>query len=180
MTERCLIRWRRVSCSAMVLLFAGASLPLTEVPASAQQTDRTRQVGKKVRCMCGGCNDTAATCYHVGGAFSGPCGTAKGMLRKIDQQVARGDSDDLIVQSFVQEYGQVALIEPPHSGIGRVAWAMPVVYLLVGGILVVFVIGRWRKRPAPAARMASASSAAGISPELLEHARRRVAQETED
>jgi cytochrome c-type biogenesis protein CcmH/NrfF len=102
------------------------------------------------------------------------------MLNKIDQQVARGDSDDLIVQSFVQEYGQVALIEPPHTGIGRLAWAMPVLYLLTGAILVVFVISRWRKRPARAFQTAGATSASGVSPELLERARRRVAEETED
>jgi cytochrome c-type biogenesis protein CcmH len=170
---------RRLAAALLVVgLVAAASVAL--VVSTRAQEDRAHQIGKKLKCMCGGCNDSAATCYHVGGAFSGPCGTAKGMLKKIDQQVARGDSDDLIVQSFVQEYGQVALIEPPHSGIGRVAWAMPVVYLLVGGILVVFVIRRWRKRPAPAAQTAGGSSAAGISPELLEHARRRVARETED
>jgi cytochrome c-type biogenesis protein CcmH/NrfF len=102
------------------------------------------------------------------------------MLKKIDQQVARGESDDLIVQSFVQELGQVVLIEPPHTGIGRLAWAMPVVYLLGGGILVLFVISRWRKRPAPAVLTAGSSSVPGFSTELLERARRRVAQDTED
>src|SRR6266851_7669924 len=170
---------RRLAAALLVFGLAAAASMLFALSTGAQD-DRAHQIGKKLKCMCGGCNDTAVTCYHVGGAFSGPCGTAKGMLKKIEQQVTRGDSDDLIVQSFVQEYGQVALIEPPHSGIGRVAWAMPVVYLVVGGILVVFVISRWRKRPAPAAQTAGASSAAGISPELLEHARRRVAQETED
>jgi|SRR6266478_2319495 len=170
---------RRLAAALLVFgLAASASMIL--VVSTGAQVDRTHQVGKKVKCMCGGCNDTAATCYHVGGAFSGPCGTAKSMLKKIEQQVARGDSDDLILQSFVQELGQVALIEPPHSGIGRVAWAMPVSYLVAGGILVVFVINRWRKRPAPGALTAGATSAAGISPERLEHARQRVAQETED
>ena len=148
--------------------------------STGAQEDRAHQVGKKVKCMCGGCNDTAATCYHVGGAFSGPCDTDKAMLKKIDQQIARGDSDDLIVQSFVQEYGQVALIEPPHSGFGQVAWAMPVFYLVGGGILVILVINRWRKRPTPVAQTAGGPSAASISPELLERARRRAAQETED
>jgi len=170
---------RRLAAALLVFgLAASASMIL--VVSTGAQDDRAHQVGKKLKCMCGGCNDTAATCYHVGGAFSGPCDTAKGMLKKIDQQVARGDSDDLILQSFVQELGQVALIEPPHSGIGRVAWAMPVSYLVLGGILVVFVINRWRKRPAPAAQTAGATSVAGISPERLEHARQRVAQETED
>lgn len=144
------------------------------------QDDRAHQVGKKVKCMCGGCNDSAGTCFHTGGSFSGPCDTAKGMLKKIDQQIARGDSDDLIVQSFVQQYGQVVLTEPPHTGFGSVAWAMPVLYLLVGTILVVLVIKRWSNREAPTPQPAGAGGAPVISPEALENARRRVAQETED
>jgi len=170
---------RRLIAAFLVFGLTVASGMVIVLPTGAQD-NRTHQIGKKLKCMCGACNDTAATCFHVGGAFSGPCGTAKGMLNKIDQQVARGDSDDLIVQSFVQEYGQVALIEPPHTGIGRLAWAMPVVYLLAGAILVVFVISRWRKRPARAFQTGGATSVSGVSPELLERARRRVAEETED
>lgn len=170
---------RRLIAAFLVFGLTAASSMVVALSTPAQD-DRAHQIGKKVKCMCGGCNDTASTCFHVGGAFSGPCGTAKGMLKKIDQQVARGESDDLIVQSFVQQYGQVVLIEPPHSGIGRLAWAMPVLYLLAGGILVVFVISRWRKRPAHAVQVAGASSMPGVSPELLENARRRVAEETED
>jgi cytochrome c-type biogenesis protein CcmH len=171
---------RRLIAAFLVFGLTVAS-SMVIVLSTGAQDNRTHQIGKKLKCMCRMCNDTAATCSHVGGAFSGPCeASAKGMLKKIDQQVARGDSDDLILQSFVQEYGQVVLMEPPRSGVGRVAWAMPVVYLLVGGVIVVLVISRWRKRPAPAAQTPGAPSGSRISPELLEHARRRVAEETED
>jgi len=170
---------RRLAAAFLVSVLTAASTVLFVFPTRAQD-DRAHQVGKKLKCMCGACNDTVATCYHVGGPFSGPCGTAKAMLKEIDQHIALGDSDDLIVQGFVQEIGQEALIEPPHSGIGRLAWAMPAIYLVVGGLLVVFVISRWRKRPARATQTPGAAPPVGISPELLEHARRRVAQETED
>ena len=160
-------------CSATV---SSAGLLLS----TRAQDDRAHQVGKKVKCMCGGCNDSAGTCFHVGGAFSGPCDKAKAMLKQIDLQIAKGDSDDLIVQSFVQQYGQVVLTEPPHSGFGSVAWAMPMLYLAIGTILVVLVIMRWRKREAPLVQAAGAGGMSTISPEVLEHARRRVAQETED
>src|SRR6266478_6814053 len=137
---------RRLAAALLVFgLAASASMIL--VVSTGAQVDRTHQVGKKVKCMCGGCNDTAATCYHVGGAFSGPCGTAKGALKKIDERLAKGDSEDLILQSFVQEYGPVVYVEPPHSGFGQVVWAMPVVYLVVGSGLVALIISRWRKRP---------------------------------
>ena len=172
-----MIKLRRIAV-AMAFSAAMSSLPMASVPAQ-QTPERTRAIGKKLKCMCRGCQDTAATCYHTGAAFSGPCDTAKGMLRTIDERVAKGDSDDLILQSFVQQYGQEVYIEPPHSGIGSVAWAMPTVYLVLGTVLVIFVISRWRKR-VPQTAAASGPSTAGNSPEELERARRRVARETED
>jgi cytochrome c-type biogenesis protein CcmH/NrfF len=101
------------------------------------------------------------------------------MLKTIDEHIAKGESDDLILQSFVQQYGQEVYIEPPHSGIGSVAWAMPVVYLVLGTGLVVVVISRWRKR-APQPATPSGPPSTTISPEELERARQRVAQDTED
>jgi cytochrome c-type biogenesis protein CcmH/NrfF len=149
-------------------------------PSGAQETDRARAVGKKVRCMCGGCNDTASTCYHVGGEFSGPCGKATAELKTIRERLDKGDSEDLILQSFIQEFGPTAYVEPPHSGFGQVAWAMPVVYLVVGLGLVLLVINRWRKRPALAPEVPTTAGSARFSAEALERARERVAHETED
>ena len=127
--------------------------------------------------MCGGCDDAAGKCYHVGGAFSGPCGTAKTMLKELEERVARGESDDLTLQSFVQEYGPAVYVEPPHQGFGRVAWWIPAVALTAGLALVVLVISRWRNRPAA---VASGPSALDISPESLERARRQADRETEE
>ncbi|MBV9887069.1 MAG: cytochrome c-type biogenesis protein CcmH [Acidobacteria bacterium] len=165
----------------MILASFGAFFLLTGV-AIAQQSERTREVGKKVRCMCGGCNDSASTCYHVGGEFSGPCGKAKAELKEIDDKVLKGDSDDAILQSFVQQYGSEVYVEPPKRGLSLVAWLLPSIYLVVGTVVVIFVISRWRSRVhhdfAPAA--ASGASHPGISAAELEQARQRVARETED
>jgi cytochrome c-type biogenesis protein CcmH/NrfF len=163
----------------VLLCFAGA-LPFLSAFGEAQQPDHTHQLGMKVRCMCGGCNDSAGGCYHVGGAFSGPCDTALGMLKKIDERIAQGNSDDLIVQSFVQEYGQAVLTEPPHSGFGRVAWWIPALALIGGFALVLSVISRWRKRLTPGPALAGAANASPITSELLERARAQAARDTED
>jgi cytochrome c-type biogenesis protein CcmH/NrfF len=92
--------------------------------------------------------------------------------------VARGDSETVITQAFVQEFGTKVYAEPPHSGFSLVAWSMPAVYLAIGLVLVLFVISRWRKRPAHAA--ADSATGAGISPELLAKARERATRETQD
>jgi cytochrome c-type biogenesis protein CcmH/NrfF len=100
------------------------------------------------------------------------------MLKEVDQGLARGDSEDTITQAFVQEFGTKVYAEPPHSGFSLVAWSMPAVYLVVGLVLVLFVISRWRKRPVPA--VSGAANNSGISPEMLERARLRAARETQD
>lgn len=174
-------RMRRLAIGILpVLLCFGGALPILPASGDGQQLDHTHQVGMKVRCMCGGCNDSAGGCYHVGGAFSGPCDTALAMLKKIDERIAQGNSDDLIVQSFVQEFGQAVLTEPPHSGFGRVAWWIPALALIGGFALVLGVISRWRKRLTPVPALASAGNAPRVSSELLERARAQAARDTED
>ena len=172
---------KRVGLLILPAMMCFASIaPVLSALAEAQQPDHTHQIGMKVRCMCGGCNDSAGGCYHVGGAFSGPCDTAKGMLKTIDERLAKGESDDLIVQSFVQEYGAAVLVEPPHSGFAGLAWWIPALAFLAGLGLVVFVISRWRKRLGPEPALAAAGNAPAIPKELLERARAQAVRDTED
>lgn len=152
----------------------------------ADQNDRAHQIGAKLKCMCGGCDQSAAKCYHVGGTYSGPCDTAKGMLKEIDAHIAQGQNDEQTLQAMIAEYGPLAYVEPPKSGFGLVAWLMPILYLLGGTGLVIVIMKRWRKRPAA---VGGASMAAGagaghasvnVTPELLARARELARRETED
>lgn len=152
------------------LLLAAAFVPLATIPARAQQTDRAKRVGSKFLCMCT-CNQILTQCNHVG------CTMSTSMLKELDQRVARGDSDDLIGQSFVQEFGPTVLAEPPNKGFSRVAWWIPGLALAAGLALVVIVISRWRSRPMA---VAGGPGALDISPESLERARRRADLETEE
>jgi cytochrome c-type biogenesis protein CcmH len=145
--------------------FAGSALSL---PVAAQ-VDRARQIGGKFMCMCG-CNQVLTQCNHVG------CTTSTAMLKELDQSVAGGDSEDMITQNFVQEFGTKVYAEPPKSGLSLVAWVLPSIYLLGGTLLVLFIISRWRSRLLTPA----AAGPSGITPEDLERARQRVARETED
>jgi cytochrome c-type biogenesis protein CcmH len=161
----------RVLFVALLLCVAGP-LPLLVSPLPAQQpSDRAHQIGGKFMCMCN-CNQVLTQCNHIG------CTTSTAMLKEVDQAVARGDSEDTITQAFVQEFGTKVYAEPPHSGFSLVAWSMPAVYLAIGLVLVLFVISRWRKRPAHA--VSGAPAGGGISPEMLERARLRAARETQD
>ena len=164
---------RRAIFPAIVLCVAG-SVPMLVAPLPAQQSsDRAHQIAGKFMCMCN-CNQVLSQCNHVG------CTTSTAMLKEVDQAVARGDSEDAITQAFVQEFGTKVYAEPPHSGFSLVAWSMPAVYLAIGLVLVLFVISRWRKRPAHTVSTAAAANNRGISDETLQRARLRAARETQD
>ena len=163
-------RTRRLA--AIMVLGIIASVPLVVVQVRAQNlSDRAKQIGGKFMCMCT-CSQVLAQCNHAG------CTTSAAMLKELNQSLARGGSEDAITQMFVQEFGTKVYAEPPKSGFSLVAWALPSIYLFVGTCLVVFVISRWRKRPAQEAAHAGATP--GISAELLERARAQAARETQD
>ena len=146
----------------------------------ADQNDRAHQIGAKLKCMCGGCDQSAAKCYHVGGTYSGPCDTAKAMQKEIDAHIAQGKTDEQVLQAMIAEYGPVAYMEPPKSGFGLVAWLMPILYLLGGTGLVIFIMTRWRRRPAAANAATGGSGGERVTPELMARARELAQRETED
>jgi len=162
---------RRVAAFSLVIALSASSGAVLSSRALADQTDRAKQIGGKFMCMCG-CNQVLTQCNHVG------CTVSASMLKELDGWVARGDSETVITSAFVQEFGTKVYAEPPKSGLSLVAWSLPSIYLLLGTLIVISVIWRWRSRAMRAA--ATVRGTPGISAQNLENARRRVAQETED
>jgi cytochrome c-type biogenesis protein CcmH len=152
---------------ALILTLALALAQFGSLPLSAQQTDRAKRLGGKLICMCN-CNQILTACNHVG------CTVSTTMLKELDQRVARNDSDDLTLQSFVQEYGEKVLAEPPSKGFNSLAWYIPGIAFVLGLGLVTLVISSWRRR------IAVAPAGPQVSPELLARARQQADQETEE
>lgn len=139
------------------------TLVLFAVPLShAQQTEHAKRLGAKLMCVCG-CNQVLTACNHVG------CTTSHTMLKELDQRLARGDSDDLIVQSFVQEYGPKVLVDPPKTGFTGLVWLIPIVAPLLALCLVWELVRRWRQRA-----ILAPAGGPQLSSELLERARREA------
>src|SRR5712692_1099583 len=161
---------RPIAAIAMLSIFAIAPLLIT--PVGAQQlSDRAKQIGGKFMCMCG-CSQVLTECNHVG------CSVSASMLKELNLSLSRGVSEDAITQMFVQEFGTKVYAEPPKSGFSLIAWALPSVYLFLGTGVVIFVISRWRKRPAQ--QVVPAGGVPEISAEMLERARARASRETQD
>ncbi len=137
--------------SALIFVFRAAALATILTmsamsPVSAQDTPRAKALSKRVLCMCGGCEDSVGLCNHPGGTFSGPCETARSMQKDLDAHVIKGESDDQILQAFVEQYGPTVLVEPPKKGFDLLAWIMPIAVPLIALVLVWEVVRRWRHK----------------------------------
>jgi cytochrome c-type biogenesis protein CcmH len=150
------------------VLALAAAVTFSTGLVQGQSSDRAKQLGGKLICMCN-CGQILTACNHVG------CTRSTAMLKELDQRVAANDSDDLILQSFVQEYGEQALSEPPTHGFNSLAWAIPGIAFAMGLGLVIVVIRHWRHPAVPAP-----ASEPAISPELLERGRQQADRETDD
>ena len=145
------------------------TLALSLAPAlHAQQTERAKRLGGKMMCVCS-CNQILTACNHVG------CSYSHTMLKELDERVARGDSDDLILQSFVQEYGPTVLVDPPKTGFTGLVWVIPVVAPLLALYLVWELVRRWRHRAALAP-----AGGPQLSSDLIDRARREAGSQANE
>lgn len=171
---------RSASSLAAGVLVAFLVILVSTPAASAltpEQAERAHALSLRLKCMCGGCDDTAGTCNHSGGAFAGPCATARAELKEIDQRIERGESDDLILQNFVQEYGPSVLVTPPARGFDWLVWVMPVALPLLAFMLVWEVVRRWRRR---ATVQPVAAAGPPVSEELIARARREAEKDSDE
>ncbi len=69
---------------------------------------------------------------------------AQDMRRFVREQVAQGADDDAVREALVQRFGYAVLMRPPMDSNTLLLWAAPVVFLALGGGL---LITSMRKRP---------------------------------
>jgi cytochrome c-type biogenesis protein CcmH/NrfF len=128
---------------------------------------RFNKLGHQLMCMCG-CNQILLECNHVG------CTYSERMRNELTAGLERGDSDSLVLQSFVQKYGNTVLAAPTTTGFNRVAWIMPFAVFAAALALAIWFVRRWKSR-AIAQPVASPQLGAAELDEL----RKKARQETE-
>jgi cytochrome c-type biogenesis protein CcmH len=130
---------------------------------------RFNNLGHRLMCVCGGCNQILLECNHVG------CQYSDRMRGELMAGVERGDSDDLTLQAFVQKYGPTVMAAPTTTGFNRVAWVMPYLVLVLGITTVVFIVRAWRMRPL----VMPAGAVRPVSGAELEQFREQARKETQ-
>jgi cytochrome c-type biogenesis protein CcmH len=69
----------------------------------------------------------------------------------IVKRIRAGQRDAQIRDAYVAIYGEHVLLTPSNSGIGVVAWGIPVVALVLGAAGIGFAVRRWSTAPRLAA-----------------------------
>ena len=134
--------------------------------AATDPAKRFDDLGGKLMCSCG-CEQVVKGCDHVG------CTYRSGELDEIRTGIAAGQSDSLILASFVQKYGKTVLSSPTTQGFDLVAWIMPFAVAALALIGTIFLVRHWAKSQAKLAPVkAVRSDAAGA--ELQERIRRET------
>jgi cytochrome c-type biogenesis protein CcmH/NrfF len=130
---------------------------------------RFSQLGHKLMCVCG-CHQVLLECNHVG------CPLSDGMRGELVAAMSRPDSDDLVLQAFIQKYGPTVLLAPTTTGFNRVAWVMPYLALVLGLTTVIFIIRAWKSRPL----VMPADGVAPVSGSELDYFRDQARKDTEE
>jgi len=133
-------------------LFVGVLLLL----GAGDDSARIDRLGHQMMCVCG-CNQILLECNHVG------CSYSTRMRDELTAAVTRGDSDNGVLQWFIQTYGTTVLTVPTNRGFNRIAWIMPYFALVMGIGTVVLIAGAWRKRPPGPPGPPSGGSSSGSS-----------------
>jgi cytochrome c-type biogenesis protein CcmF len=105
-------------------------------------TERT--IFNRLLCQCGGCPRLPLSMCI--------CGAAEQARARIRDQLARGDSAEVIAANYVSEYGAAALTVPPNQGALRLIYGVPIVASLGGIGVVLFTVRRWRRRDSSSAK----------------------------
>lgn len=127
----------------LVLAFAGslAILCAQDAPESFLTPDVIR-IGSRLACRCGTCRNTVGDCAML------HCGYCSPRRQRIYDLKKQGQSDDQIVNMFVQEDGIVTLASPPTQGWGPiVTWVGPGLALLLGFGIYSWWVRRNQKAP---------------------------------
>jgi cytochrome c-type biogenesis protein CcmH len=133
---------RRVSAEQVVLGLACCTavlvgLLLARVPSVlGVAVVSFEDLEESLTCQCG-CGLTVLACNHL------QCPSAGPLRKEIRAQMALGKSKAEILTYFRNKYGEKILSAPTITGFNVVAWVMPFVLMILGGLIVGVAIMRW-------------------------------------
>ncbi len=135
------VKTRKLIARASVLLFLAPLLFLLnpDVTGAASIDEQTVTIAKQLKCP---------VCQNVPVAYS-QSQLAGEMRQVIREKLGQGESEDAIIQYFVDRYGEDVLLEPRREGFSLWLWIASIGVLLFGAAVVGVVLWNWSQtRPA--------------------------------
>jgi cytochrome c-type biogenesis protein CcmH/NrfF len=138
-------------------------------PLTALDTDAGIQaIEKKLRCSCG-CGLDIYTCRTT----DFQCTYSPGLHKDVLRLAGQGKTAQQIVDEFVKQYGEAALMAPPKHGFNLAGYFVPSIAIVIAAVFLVRTLRRWT-RDAEAAAPASPTQAPHATPDELERLRREL------
>lgn len=127
---------RRLPWLALVVVLAVAlGVGARSGGGPATEEARVERVASTLKCP---------TCRSIAVADS-DAPASQAIRDEIARQVREGKSDAEIRASLVDRYGKDILLKPESSGVGALAWALPVVATVLGFAGLACAFARWRR-----------------------------------
>src|SRR5687767_10038369 len=108
-------------------------------------THRTNQISALLRCP---------VCQGLAVADS-PAEMAVNMKGQVRELLARGYTEEQILEYFERSYGQFVLLKPKFQGVTAAIWVIPILALLAGTALTFLSLKKLGRKPSPAAPLSN-------------------------
>jgi cytochrome c-type biogenesis protein CcmH len=141
----------------------------SQTPVTAADNDKSVQaLEKRLRCTCG-CGLDIYTCRTTD--FT--CTYSPALHRQVLGMLGDGKTAQDVIDAFVAQYGQAALMAPPRRGFNLLAYFVPGTLLLAAAAGLFWVLNRWA-RQARAAAPVPATAPPDATPAELERLQREL------
>ena len=126
---------RMLSVAGIAALSVFVAASALSQDAEAELEKRTTQVAATLRCpVCQGES-----------IQDSPSELAQQMRAVVKTRLRSGESPEQVKAYFVSRYGEWILLEPKMTGLNIVLYVLPVVLVIGGLVLVVFLVRRWTR-----------------------------------
>lgn len=121
----------------LALMIAAGQMPAAQAQSDPRVEALTTKVASELRCpVCQGLS-----------IQDSPSGLAREMRGVVHDQIAAGRTPDEVKAYFVSKYGDWILLAPPARGFNLAVYILPVLVVVGGAALIVFLTRRWSRRP---------------------------------
>lgn len=142
-----------------------------QAPVTAADNDAHIQaIEKKLRCTCG-CGLDVYTCRTT----DFQCTYSPALHKQVLTLAGDGKSPQQILDAFVAQYGQSALMSLPREGFNLFGYFLPAALIFAAALLLIWTLNNWTRRTRRTRDAASSPVAQpDATPEELERLRREL------